>query len=131
MTKNEACPVCAGRGYTNSRDSSTSFRKWCGNCNGTGVIQVPMTRADRIRSLSDEELVDFCKNLMNLSDEDGGFFCQNKKECQEAMEDLDFTIPEEWCEKCLLEWLRKPAKEPKLPSGLFLDKQESGLVEED
>lgn len=129
MTKNVACPVCEGRGYAHSRSPSTNFRKWCGNCNGTGVIQVPMTKADQFRSLSDEELSDAFYNLIYCEDP-ASFFCHGTEECRAVM-DADEDIPEEWCRKCLLEELRKPVKEPKLPSGLFLDKQESGLVEED
>lgn len=86
------------------------------------------TNADRVRSSSDKELADFIKNILEM---DGGMcsFCQNKKECGELL-GRDEPIPEEWCDKCILEWLRKPAEEPKLPN-IFEDKQESGLIEED
>ena len=55
------CPQCGGFGFT-STPVSTDYEitvcraKTCELCHGAGVIEVPMTNADRIRSMSDEEL---------------------------------------------------------------------------
>ena len=61
------------------------------------------TNADRIRSMSDEELAVFWSN--HYDD-----FCQNKPECG-ALLDTDGCIPEEMCVAYTLEWLRQPAEE--------------------
>lgn len=82
-----------------------------------------MTNADRIRAMSDEELTDIIYDL-NMA----GTFCTNRKECEELLDNDKLT--DDMCKKCLLEWLRKPVEEPKLPT-IFEDKQESGLTEED
>lgn len=92
------------------------------------ILNQPMTEGDRIRSMSDEELAAFIQNVANLGTEyDCG--CQNKKECGDML-DRNEDIPDEWCIRCHVERLRQPAEEPKLPNGMFLDKQESGLTEE-
>ena len=59
-----SCPQCGGFGFT-STPVSTDYEitvcraKTCELCHGAGVIEVPMTNADRIRSMSDEELAKF------------------------------------------------------------------------
>ena len=55
------CPQCGGFGFT-STPVSTDYEitvcraKTCELCHGAGVIEVPTTNADRIRSMNDEEL---------------------------------------------------------------------------
>ena len=55
------CPQCGGFGFT-STPVSTDYEitvcraKTCELCHGAGVIEVPMTNADRIRAMNDEEL---------------------------------------------------------------------------
>ena len=55
------CPQCGGFGFT-STPVSTDYEitvcraKTCELCHGAGVIEAPMTNADRIRAMSDEEL---------------------------------------------------------------------------
>lgn len=83
-----------------------------------------MTNADKIRAMSDEDLTNIIYDL-NME----GTFCTNRKECEELLNNDKLT--DEMCKKCLLEWLRKPVEETKIPSGMFLDKQESGLTEEE
>lgn len=87
------------------------------------ILNQPMTMADKIRAMSDEDLTDMIYDL-NME----GTFCQNRKECEELLNNDGIT--DEMCKKCLLEYLRKPVEEPKLPSGIYLDKEESGLTEE-
>lgn len=63
----------------------------------------PMTQADRIRSMTDEELANF---LYGFNDIDQKVkFCTNKKVCTDWLEKED-TLPDGWCKECLLEWLR-------------------------
>ena len=58
------CPQCGGFGFT-STPVSTDYEitvcraKTCELCHGAGVIEVPMTNADRIRAMSGEELAIF------------------------------------------------------------------------
>ncbi len=64
--------------------------------------QRPQTNADRIRSMSDEELAAALYRML-----DGDMYCTNKPECGELLNTED-GIPDEWCAQCLLAWLRKP-----------------------
>lgn len=66
-------------------------------------FQPPMTRADRIRSMSDEELAAFWSDLYDD-------FCPNKPECGQYL-DEGKDIPAEWCVACALNWLSQPAEE--------------------
>ena len=94
------CPECNGKGeaiYFVEIDRDENIvtvekRKCiCRTCNGSG--EKPQTNADRIRAMSDEELVEhfwesmpddkFCTGICN--------------------EDHD-------CDKCRLEWLKQPAE---------------------
>ena len=127
--KNKAipCPDCEGQGYINGGSEFATWSRICDRCKGTGTIMVPKTRADRIRSMTDEELAVYIQSLMNEGDT--GFHCQQKKECSDLLE-CDECPPEEWCTKCMIAWLQQPIEEPKLPN-IFEDKQESGLIEED
>ena len=82
------CPQCGGFGFT-STPVSTDYEitvcraKTCELCHGAGVIEVPMTNADRIRAMSDEEL----SKLLCCT----GWRMIERKEC--------------------LEWLQQPAEE--------------------
>ena len=67
-----------------------------------------MTNADNIRALSDEHLANY---LMQFSDLDCRIgFCQNLPKC-EALLDTEEGVPFTMCEKCLLDWLRKPVED--------------------
>ena len=82
------CPQCGGFGFT-STPVSTDYEitvcraKTCELCHGAGVIEVPTTNADRIRSMNDEELA----KLLCCT----GWRMIEQKEC--------------------LEWLQQPAKQ--------------------
>lgn len=65
------CPQCGGFGFTSTPASknygiTVCRAKTCELCHRAGVIAVPMTNADRIRSMSDEELAEF---LIDLADD--------------------------------------------------------------
>ena len=54
------CPQCGGFGFTSTPVSSDSKitvcrAKTCELCHGAGVIEAPMTNAELIRAMSDEE----------------------------------------------------------------------------
>lgn len=66
------------------------------------------TNADRIRTMTDQELA---RIMVQLSDLDVRIpYCQELPEC-EALLETDDGIPAEKCEQCMLAWLRKPAED--------------------
>jgi len=67
----------------------------------------PVTRADRVRSMSDGELA---RQILRLQLDDVVHFCQNQKRCSDALENMA-EIPDEWCVGCVLAWLQSPAEE--------------------
>ena len=84
------CPQCRGFGFIStpvSKDYEITVcrAKTCELCHGAGVIEVPTTNADRIRSMNDEELA----KLLCCT----GWRMIEQKEC--------------------LEWLQQPAEEDK------------------
>ena len=67
----------------------------------------PITNADRIRAISDEELA---KNLYRFCDlEERVGYCKNLSECEKLL-DTEDGMPEQRCICCLLEWLKHPAE---------------------
>lgn len=63
----------------------------------------PQTNADRIRSMTDEELAEL---LYSLQTEDlDGMFCKTEDKCEEMMDSGD-EIPKSMCKQCLVKWLR-------------------------
>lgn len=65
-----------------------------------------MTYAQKIRSMSDEELVDFLWRFNCDSFENVLPFCKNTVECGELLDSDD--ISDEMCKRCLLERLQQP-----------------------
>lgn len=61
-----------------------------------------MTRAEKIRGMTDEELAQL---VMNGSDK----FCRNKAACHIMLDKGE--IPDEWCLRCALRWLREQVPE--------------------
>ncbi|MFR1050285.1 MAG: hypothetical protein ACLSE7_00945 [Lachnospirales bacterium] len=69
---------------------------------------VPMTNADHLRSMSDEELGTW---LIRMSEGDEHIeFCVYRPECTADLEQ-DREIPQERCAECVLFWLRQPYEE--------------------
>ena len=60
-----------------------------------------MTRADRIRAMTDEEMARILEGGQG-----GDLFCRNSKECQDAL-NQDKEIPTEMCVACALRWLQE------------------------
>ena len=62
MNKCIPCKQCSGRGFiswTFSEGNTGTAKSYvCPDCNGSGFLVVPMTNADRIRSMTDEELAE-------------------------------------------------------------------------
>ena len=102
----------------------------CEYHDGSGAQYVKaQTYADRIRAMTDEEL---CAAIFQITyaTDITLWFCKEKKECEELM-NADKDIPDEMCKACLLEKLRQPIEETKRIVGFHMDKEESGLFEED
>ena len=64
----------------------------------------PMTNADRIRAMTDEELARF------LYDGAADRYCKNDPECENLL-CTDEGIPEEKCVGCILHWLQQAVEE--------------------
>lgn len=60
-----------------------------------------MTRGDKFRNMTDEQLVEFA--FENGAD-DCFRFCKNKEECEY---DMDRKELEEKCKQCMLEWIKE------------------------
>lgn len=59
-----------------------------------------MTRGDKIRSMTDEQIAEM---MIEQGMDYGIDFCQNKEKCnQDGPED-----PETECTRCLIEWLKQ------------------------
>lgn len=67
-----------------------------------------ITRADKIRSLSDVALADLIQTYYENAEEIN--FCHGRQECEDDL-DNDRTIPRERCRECLLDFLRQPAED--------------------
>jgi len=62
-----------------------------------------MTNADKIRSMSDEELADAILEVEGLSEKLS--FCKNSSKCNDILYAGE-TIPDGMCRQCLIEWLQ-------------------------
>ena len=96
MTKEVICPVCEGHGFSSVIGECSISSHTCDHCNGSGLIEVPMTKADRIRAMSDEELAKLLSHPCECSvdPETDGY-----RECGNNL-----------CIAYLLKWLKQPAE---------------------
>lgn len=102
------CPQCGGR------VRSVSIGWNCESCQGCidmrgefhqhkeGPFMPPMTNADRIRAMSDEDLAAF---LERVHEAPCSACCDNLYWCRRN------NAPEPVCKKHFLEWLQQPAEE--------------------
>ena len=99
MKKHVPCPVCDGKGFTtwvNTTETSCgTCSKTCQHCNGTGLREIPMSNADRIRAMTDEELATFIYTATRAC---------NNYECESC------PIGDENCPE-LDKWLKQPHTE--------------------
>lgn len=97
MIKEVPCMDCDGKGFIAIFSEYSVWSERCPNCGGTGIVKVPMTNADRIRDMSDEELAKFiappCQ--CEVRPKRDGF-----RECGNDL-----------CLQYLLKWLQQPAEE--------------------
>lgn len=64
------------------------------------------TTADKIRSMTDEELVNFLWRFTDSDIEDVLPFCKHTVACGEQLDSSDIT--DDMCKRCLLDRLRQP-----------------------
>ena len=84
-TKKLVCYNCGGHGFITATYENEQTSAICPVCGGIGSHEIQMTNADRIRSMSDEELAEF---LYQVGYDNG------------------------WgLEEYALEWLQQPAEE--------------------
>ena len=62
-TKMDICTKCWGAGRVHGGDENSTWSKTCEDCHGIGFVRVPMTNADRIRAMTDEELAEFLDDV--------------------------------------------------------------------
>ena len=63
MIKEVPCMDCGGKGFIAIYSEYSVWSERCQNCGGTGIVKVPMTNADRIRAMSDEELAAYLAEI--------------------------------------------------------------------
>ena len=93
-TKKLVCYNCGGHGFITATYESGQTSAICPVCGGIGTHEIQMTNADRIRAMSDEELVEFIKNIKVRA-----ALCKAVKD-NDAFEAL-----------CSAEWLQQLAEE--------------------
>ena len=99
-TKKLVCYNCGGHGFITSTYENGQTSAICPVCGGIGTHEIQMTNADRIRSMTDEELATF---ISEIADE-----CERNTECNQHCYGCDI----EYCvrESCL-KWLQQPVEE--------------------
>lgn len=113
MIKEVPCMECDGKGFIAKFGEYSVWSERCQNCGGTGIVKVPVTNADRIRAMSNEELAEFlilspemefdvCRfcEYGNTSGDDRGICLTKDGICRAEANCAAFK-----------KWLRQPAKE--------------------
>ena len=101
MIKEVPCLECRGRGLISKFSEKSAWLERCPNCKGTGVITVVVTNADRIGSMSDEELAIWLCEKMDCS------IC--KRNIQSDGECDNYS--KNGVSMAILNWLQSPAEE--------------------
>ena len=101
MIKEVPCMDCDGKGFIAIFSEYSVWSERCQNCGGTGIVKVPMTNADRIRAMTDEELAEF---ISRIKIGDFGPQVYGKTFC-------DMCKGQYECDDCRLWWLQQPAEE--------------------
>lgn len=78
----------------------------CKRCGRKRPMEDPMTNADHIRAMGDEELAELLLSRLN-TDAEQIPFCKGGAEC-ETLLDTEAGIPAEKCQACMLRWLQEP-----------------------
>ena len=97
-TKKLVCYNCGGHGFITTIYESGQTSTICPVCGGIGTHEIQMTNADRIRDMSDEELAELMRSMMDC-DSCGNMF---SFKCDGSYEH---------CSSVCLKWLQQPAEE--------------------
>lgn len=100
----------------NIMNSGKPVGKWCTAKSDSPDIErerscehyEPMSNADIIRSMTDEQLADEMLKFPDVCEQIG--FCKNDVLCNDTL-DRGETIEPEMCKRCLMNWLKKEVKE--------------------
>ena len=99
-TKKIVCYNCGGHGFITATYENGQTSAICPVCGGIGSHEIQMTNADRIRAMSDEELVNFLMRLMGHA------------QCfAEGIFPYHPCPQEQNCKQCGIDWLQQPAEE--------------------
>ena len=90
-TKKLVCYNCGGHGFITATYENGQTSAICPVCGGIGTHEIQMTNADRIRAMTDEELVNVVPCPLGFSI----FRCPIERQCG----------------PCKREWLKQPAEE--------------------
>ena len=99
-TKKIVCYNCGGHGFITTTYENGQTSAICPVCGGIGSHEIQMTNADRIRSMSNEELAEFLWNF-NLADVSTGkmgefgphmFRYRLKEWLQMPVEEADYVV---------------------------------------
>jgi len=97
-TSDFICPKCGIHTSLLCKLDGT-YQAHCGICNEYYDVEVaPMTNADRIRSMTDEELAEYLCAMPALD----CYICQRKEPCNHG---------ERECEEVWLEWLKSDSEQ--------------------
>ena len=97
MAKNIPCPKCDGHGIISEFTEYSVSVQTCTVCDGLGHIEAPMSNADRIRAMSDEEIVSMLghNSLCDYVQDHSSEHCEKQGSC----------------DRCLQAWLQQPAED--------------------
>ena len=93
-TKKIVCYNCGGHGFITTTYENGQTSAICPVCGGIGSHEIQMTNADRIRSMTDEELAEAIISIPMCVGTD------DDKDCEK-----------DGCKDCFLNWLQMPAEE--------------------
>jgi hypothetical protein len=103
MTKQIVCQDCGGYGFIRTVHNENSISaRGCSTCGSTGLIDVSLTNADRIRAMSDEELAKWLLEVMKHKVACFGEGAFKYTPCRNVEHD---------CVKCGVEWLKQPVED--------------------
>ena len=100
-TKKLVCYNCGGHGFITTTYENGQTSAICPVCGGIGSHEIQMTNADRIRSMTDEELVELHYSSSAHCIADDPTVCDRH----------DFIGNLTPCEQCYLKWLQQPCGE--------------------
>lgn len=111
------CPTCGGIGFLQHTKIDhescivTGWREECPQCKGWRTIDPPITNAEKIREMTDEEIAEKLLALEKgeLAPESFPLLWCEAKAPGCDLSDPSFVCTDELAKACILRWLRSPA----------------------